>query len=72
DGDPDDDGGDGPDGGGPGGPEGCLSLGSSVLDSTAIDRIDAAFLEQHDPTDPFSVAAAEAIRARRGSAGGSG
>ena len=40
-----------------------------MLDASAIERIDAAFLAQHDPTDPFSAAAAEAIRSRRGAAG---
>lgn len=73
-GDGDDSGGDdgGPDGGGPAGPDGGLDLEASVLDASAIDRIDSAFLDQHDPADPFSAAAADAIRARRGAAGGSG
>ncbi len=75
---PGDGGGSGGDGGGPddddgpAGPDGGLDLEASVLDPSAIDRIDAAFLDQHDPADPFSAAAAEAIRALRGAPGGSG
>jgi len=60
------------DGDGPDGPNGGPDLEASVLDPSAIDRIDVAFLDQHDPTDPFSAAAAEAIRSRRGAPGGSG
>jgi hypothetical protein len=60
----------GPDGGDePGGPDGGLDREAAVLDAATIDGIDATFLTQHDPADPFSAAAAEAIRSRRGAAG---